>query len=240
VGLASTLDPPYKTTAPRAVLPSTSPVCRDRLRAAPSACRAWTLGRSRGRIASVGFWECLHNWCWPWSSKPGKASPQAPSRTAFATRLAFLLVVRLSPPASDQRGAAGPRFRLGPNPALCYALLSGTRPSAGLAPSVAFPCLCRVCGGRPHRPGRPPRFSAVSGRAAARLRRVAPWPAPAGQPGNADLGPRAYSSPTSPAYDGILRVARTIADLEGNAEIRTPHLTEAIGYRSLDRKLWAR
>lgn len=33
----------------------------------------------------------------------------------------------------------------------------------------------------------------------------------------------------------ILRVARTIADLEGSAQIRTPHLTEAIGYRQLDR-----
>jgi len=42
------------------------------------------------------------------------------------------------------------------------------------------------------------------------------------------------------AHDRILRMARTIADLEGAAEIRPGHLTEAIGYRSLDRKLWAR
>ena len=42
------------------------------------------------------------------------------------------------------------------------------------------------------------------------------------------------------AYDRILRVARTIADLEGADAIRVGHLTEAIGYRSLDRKLWAR
>lgn len=42
------------------------------------------------------------------------------------------------------------------------------------------------------------------------------------------------------AHDRILRVARTIADLEGAAEIKHGHLSEAIGYRSIDRKLWAR
>jgi magnesium chelatase family protein len=42
------------------------------------------------------------------------------------------------------------------------------------------------------------------------------------------------------AHDRILRVARTIADIEGAAQIEPPHLTEAIGYRSLDRKLWAK
>jgi magnesium chelatase family protein len=33
----------------------------------------------------------------------------------------------------------------------------------------------------------------------------------------------------------ILRVARTIADIEGADSIATPHLSEAIGYRQLDR-----
>jgi magnesium chelatase family protein len=42
------------------------------------------------------------------------------------------------------------------------------------------------------------------------------------------------------AHDRILRVARTLADLEGADNIGASHLTEAIGYRSLDRKLWAR
>ncbi|MBU4488447.1 MAG: ATP-binding protein, partial [Candidatus Omnitrophica bacterium] len=40
------------------------------------------------------------------------------------------------------------------------------------------------------------------------------------------------------AYDKVLKIARTITDLAGEVEIGASHIAEAIGYRSLDRRMW--
>ena len=40
------------------------------------------------------------------------------------------------------------------------------------------------------------------------------------------------------AYDKILRISRTIADMDGEETIESHHISEAIGYRCLDRNLW--
>lgn len=41
------------------------------------------------------------------------------------------------------------------------------------------------------------------------------------------------------AHDKVLRVARTMADLEGSDQIQPHHIAEAVGFRSLDRGVWA-
>lgn len=41
------------------------------------------------------------------------------------------------------------------------------------------------------------------------------------------------------AYSRILKVARTIADLDGSPKVQLSHIAEAVGYRNLDRSDWA-
>ncbi len=43
---------------------------------------------------------------------------------------------------------------------------------------------------------------------------------------------------TARAYTKILKVSRTIADLEGSSRITMDHLAEAVSYRAIDRKYW--
>lgn len=57
-----------------------------------------------------------------------------------------------------------------------------------------------------------------------------------------ELMKKAFSSLslTARTYHKILRVSRTIADLEGEEKISTAHIKEAIGYRTIDKKYWGR
>ena len=45
---------------------------------------------------------------------------------------------------------------------------------------------------------------------------------------------------TARTYHKVLKVARTIADLDGQEKINTEHLQEAIGYRTINKKYWGR
>ena len=40
------------------------------------------------------------------------------------------------------------------------------------------------------------------------------------------------------AHDKVLRMARTIADLDNSEHISSTHLSEAVNYRMLDRQMW--
>ena len=41
------------------------------------------------------------------------------------------------------------------------------------------------------------------------------------------------------AFDRIIKVARTVADIDDSPDINSDHIAEAIGYRNLDREKWA-
>lgn len=45
---------------------------------------------------------------------------------------------------------------------------------------------------------------------------------------------------TARTYHKVLKVARTIADMDGKEQIEVAHLKEALGYRTLDKKYWGR
>lgn len=45
---------------------------------------------------------------------------------------------------------------------------------------------------------------------------------------------------TARSYHKILKVARTLADMDGAVDIEDRHLDEAVCYRSLDKKFWER
>ena len=40
------------------------------------------------------------------------------------------------------------------------------------------------------------------------------------------------------AYERVLKVARTIADLDGSNKVQRQHIAEAVSYRNLDRSTW--